>query len=299
MGNLTSPAHGAEFMVRPAKYGWVPDYEGCSDTLVSFPKKKKHRKIDLRKHFPPPYFHNNQATCISQALAALLHYEYHSAFGPGSGTPFAPSYLFMYYNQRYVNGDIHFDAGGSIKDTIATVEKTGVCREETFSENSNSITTDPGSYAYTEAKALPKVSFSKLQKDLDNLKRSLSMRKPFVFGFTVFESFASKEWDPRTETAPLPKPTEKILGGLAVVAVGYNDKNKSFIVRNNEGEKWGIKGYFEMPYKFIKLPFCKNFWTASFETVESEEEEEVHVQTADKVVVTQAKVEGYSIRTEH
>ena len=41
------------------------------------------------------------------------------------------------------------------------------------------------------------------------------------------------------------------MGGHAVMAVGYDEGEKRFIVRNSWGENWGLKGYFTMPYKYL------------------------------------------------
>ena len=48
--------------------------------------------------------------------------------------------------------------------------------------------------------------------------------------------------------------TESILGGHAVVAVGYDDSKECFIVRNSWGTNWGDAGYFYMPYAYLTNP---------------------------------------------
>jgi C1A family cysteine protease len=61
---------------------------------------------------------------------------------------------------------------------------------------------------------------------------------------------------------PMPAANEKVLGGHAVLAVGYDDTAKSLIVRNSWGEKFGDKGYFYMPYEFVTEENTADFWTA-------------------------------------
>jgi C1A family cysteine protease len=75
------------------------------------------------------------------------------------------------------------------------------------------------------------------------LKSCISEGFPFVFGFTVHESFMS-EAVAKTGNMPMPKASEPVVGGHAVMAVGYNDAKNVAIVRNSWGTGWGDKGYF-------------------------------------------------------
>ena len=49
----------------------------------------------------------------------------------------------------------------------------------------------------------------------------------------------------------MPQPDEQVLGGHAVLAVGYDDASQRFIVRNSWGTDWGQAGYFTMPYAYL------------------------------------------------
>ena len=82
---------------------------------------------------------------------------------------------------------------------------------------------------------------------------------PFIFGFAVYESFESQKVV-RTGVVPMPRKAERMLGGHAVLAVGFDQQKKRFLVRNSWGEKWGQKGYFTMPYKYLET-LAQDFWT--------------------------------------
>ena len=80
------------------------------------------------------------------------------------------------------------------------------------------------------------------------------------FGFSVFESFESKE-TAKTGIMCMPGKDEKLLGGHAVMCVGFSDSKKKFIIRNSWGVNWGDDGYFYMPYEFMtNKDLCSDFW---------------------------------------
>ena len=84
---------------------------------------------------------------------------------------------------------------------------------------------------------------------------------PFVFGFTVYESFESKAVA-KSGVLNLPKRKEKVVGGHAVMAAGYNDREKRFLIRNSWGSDWGRKGYFTMPFAYLAdRNLSDDFWT--------------------------------------
>ena len=60
----------------------------------------------------------------------------------------------------------------------------------------------------------------------------------------------------------MPSPNEKTVGGHAVMAVGYDDSQQRFIVRNSWGNGWGMAGYFTMPYAYLtQSSLSDDFWT--------------------------------------
>ncbi|HTV75875.1 MAG TPA: C1 family peptidase, partial [Candidatus Baltobacteraceae bacterium] len=92
-------------------------------------------------------------------------------------------------------------------------------------------------------------------------KGCLASGYPFVFGFTVYESFESAQVA-RTGHASLPKSGEQSIGGHAVMCVGYDDAKQWFIVRNSWGPNWGMKGYFTLPYVYLTATnLASDFWT--------------------------------------
>ena len=104
------------------------------------------------------------------------------------------------------------------------------------------------------------LDITKLNKNLINLKDALNLVTLSSLDSPFYQSFESDEVA-STGVMPLPAKDEKLLGGHAVAAVGFDDNKKCMIVRNSWGEDWGDNGYFYMPYKFIINPaFCSDFW---------------------------------------
>ena len=94
------------------------------------------------------------------------------------------------------------------------------------------------------------------------MKGCLAEGYPFVFGFAVYSSFESDDVT-RTGVVPMPDPnTEEQVGGHAVMAVGYDDGEQRFLVRNSWGTDWGMAGYFTMPYAYLTdHQYSNDFWT--------------------------------------
>merc|ERR1711871_5593 len=143
-----------------------------------------------------------------------------------------------------------------------SLNKLGVCPESMWPYNVDRFTDKSDESCYKEARRDRALRYRKVAQDLSHLKHCLAAeQRPIVFGFSVYESFESDEVK---QTGKMPMPdvsAERLLGGHAVCAVGYNDQAGCFIVRNSWGEDWGMDGYFLMPYQFITDPdFASDFW---------------------------------------
>jgi C1A family cysteine protease len=105
------------------------------------------------------------------------------------------------------------------------------------------------------------ITYHRVTQDLDQMKGCLAAGYPFVFGFTVYSSFESQQVA-QTGIVPMPQPDEEVVGGHAVMAVGYDDSKSSFLVRNSWGTGWGLNGYFWMPYAYLtEGGLSSDFWT--------------------------------------
>ena len=52
-----------------------------------------------------------------------------------------------------------------------------------------------------------------------------------------------------------------MLGGHAIVIVGYDEEKRLFTFRNSWGEDWGDKGYGYLPYDYVcDKDLASDFW---------------------------------------
>ena len=60
----------------------------------------------------------------------------------------------------------------------------------------------------------------------------------------------------------MPLSGEPVLGGHAVCAVGYDMTRRWFLCRNSWGTKWGMRGYFTIPFAYLTdSDLSADFWT--------------------------------------
>ncbi len=103
--------------------------------------------------------------------------------------------------------------------------------------------------------------YQRVTQDLAQLRGCLASGYPFVIGFSVYESFES-DAVAQSGRVPMPKPSERMVGGHAVLVVGYDHAASRFIARNSWGTSWGRDGYFTMPYAYLlDNDLSDDFWT--------------------------------------
>ncbi len=233
---------------RKVGYGWVPDLPDHRDILYSAVRKipaKLPPKVDLRPQCSPVEDQGQLGSCTGNALAGALEFLERK-----DGVPFVDaSRLFIYYNERVIEHSVKSDAGAMIRDGIKTLAKQGVCSEKKWPYVISKFAVKPSSACYKDAAKRQITSYQRILT-LDEMRTCLADGFPFVFGFTVYESFESQQVA-NTGVLQMPKSNEKVVGGHAVLAVGYDDNQKRFTVRNSWGMDWGMSGYFTMPYAYL------------------------------------------------
>jgi len=242
-----------------AWYGWVPDRPDYRDKLysaIAAPPKKLPSKVDLREGCSRVEDQGQLGSCTANALVGNLEFLRRKAGRRVSNL----SRLFIYYNEREMEGTINDDAGAMIRDGVKSLVNLGVCTERKWPYDITKFTQKPPDACYKQAADHQVTSYHRIIS-LQQMRECLAEGYPFVFGFSVYEAFESEEVA-NTGKLDLPKPGEKQLGGHAVMAVGYDDSAKRALIRNSWGRSWGTKGYFTMPYDYISDDnLADDFWT--------------------------------------
>ena len=244
-----------------SRYGWLPDLPDHRDHLYAAPVASAGAlpaSFDLRTQCPPVYDQGQLGSCTANAIAAAVQFD---QMKQKLAEIFTPSRLFIYYNERAMEHTVASDSGAQIRDGIKSVGKLGDCPENEWPYVISKFKTKPSAKCYSDALKYKAVSYQRLTPILSQLKGCLASGFPFVFGFTVYESFESAQVA-KTGHALLPKSNEQVIGGHAVVDVGYDDAKQWFIVRNSWGNSWGMKGYFTLPYSYLTdSNLADDFWT--------------------------------------
>lgn len=245
------------------KLGWRPQLSDARDLYfraihalaVSLPPR-----VDLTALCPPLPNQLNLGSCTANGIG----FAHEFAQMKQKEKAFQPSRLFIYYNERATENTINSDAGAIIRDGFKSIAAQGVCDEKLWKYDVSKFTRKPPPKSYSEALKHTAIDYRALVPTLDNLKACLADGYPFVFGFSVYESFEAIKSD---GVMPMPKSGETLLGGHCVAACGYDTDKKLFKCANWWGTDFGDKGYFWMPFDFmtnnglVSGKYTSDFWT--------------------------------------
>lgn len=239
------------------RYGWKRDLPDARDLVMHLTVQRLPGKVDLRAKCPAVYDQGEIGSCTANAIAGALEFD----LVVEEREPFTPSRLFIYYNERAMEGTAGSDSGAELRDGCKSVATTGACPEIQWPYSRDLLFVKPEAVCYAQARRDLARRYFRLPQSLGALKACLAAGYPFVFGFTVYDAFESDQVA-KTGVLTMPGAHESVLGGHAVMAVAYDDAEARFAVRNSWGADWGMKGYFTMPYDYVINPdLASDFWT--------------------------------------
>lgn len=237
-------------------YGWIPDLPRRDDRR--FKPTAAHvddKLIDWRSMFPPCYDQGDEGSCSPNATIGAVQF-----LQKQQGEPVVMmSRNFLYFNVRSREGTIDSDSGSQLRDCLISLVVEGVCPESEWQYDTHGWDTQPPQRCYDAAIVLEVMDYERV----DNTSRSDMLaaltRGPVIGGFSVCSSFESDEVSRSGYYNP--KPDEDIVGGHAIVVVGSDPTDNTYIVRNSWGTNWGMHGYFKVPRPcFEDSDMADDFW---------------------------------------
>jgi C1A family cysteine protease len=274
--------------------GWLPDYPDFRDyssetkevkpllAKLNIEKDKPKRgakakaaqaKVDLREWCSPIEDQGNLGSCTANAGVGLIEYFERRA----AGRHLDASRLFLYKVTRNL---LHWtgDTGAFLRTTMGAMRLFGVPPAQYWEYDVAKFDEEPPAFCYAFASNYQAIKFYRLDPQgtsraelLGRIKVYLAAKLPAMFGFTVFNSIGQAH---ATGKIPFPEPGDKVSGGHAVVAVGYDDNMQvkhskpgatatkgALLIRNSWGTGWGDQGYGWLPYEYVTRAQATDWWS--------------------------------------
>lgn len=200
------------------------------------------------------------------AVTGLIEYFDRRAFGRYGDL----SEQFLYRATRDLLG-WKGDAGAELRTSLKALASFGVPAENLYPYDPARFDETPPAYCYSFSEPFRNMRYFRLDAAnlsgadvLKNVRQALASRLPSVFGLSVYTSFPLPG---ESADIQFPDSGEQRLGGLAMLAVGYDDERMvggeqgALLVRNAWGPEWGEKGYGWLPYKFVEQRVAVDFWS--------------------------------------
>lgn len=271
-------------------FGWLPDFPSISDytpeqkdvkpMLATIRRRMESApalatSADLRAWCSPVENQLNLGSCTANAGVGMVEYYERRAFGRHIDA----SRLFLYKATRNLLKATG-DTGAFLRTTMEALVLFGVPPEEYWPYVVANYDTEPSAFLYSFGQNYQALKYYRLDPAgtakpavLASIKTNLASGLPAMFGFTVYNSYTQASVANKG-AIPYPTPGEKIVGGHAVMAVGYNDtlqiKNTNpgavattgaLLIRNSWGTGWGDGGYGWLPYDYVLKAQATDWWT--------------------------------------
>ena len=264
--------------------GWLPDYPDLRDytsrseavepllektAVPTLRTKGTPTKVDLREWCPSIEDQGQIGSCTAQAGVGMLEYFERKLHGRHLDA----SRRFLYKVTRAL-GHLEGDSGAFLRTTIGAMTLFGVPPEDYWPYSEAEFDEEPPAFCYAFAQSYQAIKYYRLDPPgtehtelLSAIKSHLASQLPAMFGFTVYDSIAGAGEDGKI---PFPAQGDRVAGGHAVMAIGYDDTIKianrdgeaqgAILIRNSWGDRWGEDGYGWLPYDYVLEGLASDWW---------------------------------------
>ena len=269
-------------------FGWVPDYPDIRDYTqehdkikavfaegkkIKTPPPQAGPVVDLRPYCTPIENQLNLGSCTANAGVGMYEYFENRSFRTYTNA----SRLFLYKVTRNLLGWVG-DTGAYLRTTMGALVFFGTPPEKFWPYNVPDFDKEPTAFCYAYAQNYQALQYYRLDPAgiapaafLTTIKNFLSAGYVSIIGFTVYNSYTQAAVGGKI---PFPAPADKVVGGHAIVLVGYDDNMKikntnpggvettgALIFRNSWGTGWGAAGYGYLPYDYILRRLAVDCWS--------------------------------------
>jgi C1A family cysteine protease len=223
-------------------------------------------KVDLRPGCSPITNQGMSNACVGFSMADGLG----EFLAKKQGRPMDLSPRYIWNLSRHNDKSLHENTGTWPHVAMKMADNLGFALQSDFpmpsaaaTENEKTfmplVTERPSNDVVAKAKKNRLFKGWKPITSVHAMKKSLAEGMPVVFGIAVYPSIAQAN---DTGIIPMPRANEEFEGGHAIVAVGYDNAKRQFIIRNSWGTEWGDKGYGYLPYDFFNTGNAYEGFTA-------------------------------------
>lgn len=236
------------------RFGWIPQKPDYRDLILAPQEIVLPKAVASMTTTISAWDQGDLGSCTSHGIGRIWAHRILNELK----MTLMPSRLFLYYQERVLEGTVPQDAGAEIRDGLKVLAKQGTPEEAYWPYVISKFAKKPPKSAYADALKNVALKYHAVLATVDAIKQALAAGFPLAGGFTVFESFMSKKVE-KTGVMPMPKKSEAVQGSHCVCWDGYDDAKQVFFCCNSWGVDWGKNGWFSMPYANILN--CSDFWT--------------------------------------
>lgn len=264
--------------------GWVPDLPDKRDfSLRSMPPYELPGKVDLRQYQSPVRDQGQLGSCVGFAVTGGVEYL-RATDKDLFSTIYSP--LYTYYRAREMQGWENYDSGAYIRDGVKSVTRIpppdpdnplpdirGAVPETAWPYKPNGFTKAPTPSVAKKGTRWQLGSYHRCDVSsglaVQSVMTALSKNWPVVGGFSCYASMFTPHVD-QSGLIPMPSSNDWLVGGHAVLFVGYDMATAVFIFKNSWGVDWGMHGYGLLPFAYVHdRNLSDDFWAMSMESAES------------------------------
>jgi C1A family cysteine protease len=166
------------------------------------------------------------------------------------------SKLFVYYNSRIFYSGLNQDGGSYLRDTLKSVKKYGVCREDFWPYDISKFRDQPTPRAYVDAQYRTVTNYEVLYNNQE-IMEILNFGRPVLIGMTLFAGFS--DLNQGDNVVAMPDPSDVSIGTHAMCLLGYDRPAQRFLAKNSFGVEWGDLGYCWIPFEYMTA-YCFDRW---------------------------------------